>query len=328
MATETSVETETETETETGTVTKTAGACAIGAGAAAITCKAMVLGFLASGLALVGLSAISPIWLMIGVLVVGSVFVYKGFEWAGTRPVILGEAGLLVMWLGFIAAGAFVTAAPGGSRTLFGSVYFGMMPAGDILANPMGLIPVAILYISGTALFFAAVYDSYIRELDLRNSKGGMAAGLAGASVCGGCGITGLAGAGMVLFTGAGATNSTKFVGANAVMLIGLVGILAFTLYAQQIVQTLVALVGGLITFTLTGSIFGFPADAGFAGIIFGPKAVNAFFDTAMGDVVGTAITWLGLGIMFFALVWAYYPEMQVVPEGWTDRFRPSEPSA
>lgn len=320
MSTDTAVDTETETETET--VTKTAGACAIGAGAAAITCKAMVLGFVASGLALVGLSGIGPIPLMLGILALGSIFVYKGFSWAGRRPVILGEAGLLVMWLGFIAAGAFVTAAPGGSRELFGTIYFGMMPAGDILANPMGLIPVAILYISGTALFFAAIYDSYIRELDLKNSKGGMAAGLAGASICGGCGITGLAGAGMVLMTGSSATNATKFVGADLVMLIGLVGILGYTVYARALKQTVLALVGGVITFMLSGSIFGFPAEGGFLGMV-----GVTIPDTAVGDVIGTMITWIGLGIMFFALVWAYYPEMEVVPPEWKDRIRSTEPA-
>lgn len=311
MSTDTSVDTTTETET----VTRTAGACAIGAGAAAITCKAMVLGFLASGLALVGLSGIGPIPLMAGVLVIGSAFVWKGFRWAGRRPALLGIAGLVTMWLGFIAAGAFVTAAPGGSREMFGSVRFGMMPAGDILANPMGLIPVAILYISGTVLFFGAVYDSFLRELDLGNTKGGMAAGLAGASVCGGCGITGLAGAGMVLLTGSTATNVTKFVGANAVMLLALVGIVAYTLYAQAFKQTVVALLGGTLTFFLSGSMYGFPAEGGFLGMV-GVTLPSG----AVGEVVGTAITWLGLGVMFFALVWAYNREMHVIPPTWKDR--------
>lgn len=313
MSTETTVETSTETETKTAT--RTAGACAIGAGAAAITCKAMVLGFLASGLALIGLSAISPLWLMTGVLVVGSVFVWKGFRWAGRRPALLGITALGVMWLGYVASGAFVTSKTiGGSRELFATTKFGMFPAGDILANPMGLIPVALLYITGTVLFFGAVYDSYIRELDLRSSKGGMAAGLAGASVCGGCGVTGLAGAGMVLLTGS-SSNATKFVGADAVMLIAVLGILGYTIYSRAWKQTGVAVLGLVVAFFLTGGLFGFPAEAGLLGL-----AGVTVPETAVGEVVDTMFTWTGLGMAFFGLVWAYYPEIEPVPPTWKAR--------
>ena len=301
-----STKTETETKTDTSTVTRTQGACAIGAGAAAITCKAAVLGFLASGLALAGLSGIGSFWLMTGVLVLGGALVWKGFRWAGLRPALLGLGALATMWIGYVAAGYFVTGK------LFTSTNFGMMPAESILQNPMGLIPVALLYIGGTALFFGAVYDSFIRNLNMSDGKGGMAAGLAGASICGGCGLTGLAGAAMVLLTGASATNATKFVGANLMMLVALVGIVVYTLYARQLKQTVLALVGGAVTFFLAGSMFGFPAEGGFLGMI-----DVTIPQTAVGDVVSTLITWIGLGIMFFALVWAFNPQMQVIPEDW-----------
>lgn len=315
-----STETEVDTTTDTGTVTRTKGACAIGAGAAAITCKAMVLGFLASGLALVGLSAISPVWLMAGVLAIGSVFVWKGFRWAGRRPALMGISALWVMWLGYVAAGLFVTSkGTGGSREFLGSTRFGMFPAGDILANPMGLIPVAILYIGGTALFFGAVYDSYIKEFSLDSTKGGMAAGLAGASVCGGCGITGLAGAGMVLLTGASATNSTKFLGADGVMLAAVLGILAYTVYSQAWKQTGVAVLGLVVAFFLTGSLYGFPADGG----LFAMAGVS-LPGGDVGNIIDTMFTWIGLGMAFFGLVWAYYPYMEPIPPKWKERVVPS----
>jgi hypothetical protein len=301
-----STQTETETETNTSTVTRTQGACAIGAGAAAIVCKASVLGFLASGLALAGLSGIGSFWLMTGVLAIGGVLMWKGFRWAGRRPALIGLGALATMWIGYVAAGYFVTGK------LFTSTQFGMMPAGSILQNPWGLIPVALLYIGGTALFFGAVYDSFIRELDLGDSRGGMAAGLAGASICGGCGLTGLAGAGMVLLTGASATNATKFVGANLMMLVALVGIMAYTLYAWQLKQTVLALFGGAIVFFLDSAMFGFPAEGGFLGMV-----GVTIPETAVGTVVSTSITWVGLGIMFFALVWAFNPQMQIIPEDW-----------
>lgn len=65
--------------------------------------------------------------------------------------------------------------------------------------------------------------------------------------------------------------------------------------------------VGGSITFFLTGSLFGLPAENGLLGV--GGIVIP---DPAAGDVVGTTITWVGLGIVFFALVWACYPEMEV----------------
>lgn len=311
---ETSTETQTESETETGTLTRTKGACAMGAGAAAITCKAMVLGFLAGGLALVGLSAISPVWLMAGVLVIGSAFIWKGFRWAGRRPALLGIASLATMWVGYVGAGYFVTGK------LFTSTTFGMMPAGAILRNPWGLIPVALLYIGGTVLFFAAVYDSYVTELDLGDSKGGVAAGLAGASVCGGCGLTGLAGAAMVLMTGASATNATKFLAANAVMLVTLVGIVAYTLYARALRATGLALVGGFVAFFLDGSMYGFPAKGGVLGMLGVTMPAGA-----VGSIISAAITWTGLGIMFLALFMAFYPDVQILPQDLKEDVVPSE---
>lgn len=311
-----STETQVDTETETGTVTRTGAACAIGAGAAAITCKAMVLGFLASGLALVGLSGIGTVPLMAGVLVLGGVFVWKGFRWAGRRPAILGLGGLAVMWSGYLASGLFVTSrAAGGSREFLATPKFGMFPAGDILANPLGLIPVAILYLAGTGLFFGAVYDSYIRELSLDTTKGGIGAGLAGASVCGGCGVTGLAGVGMVLLTGSSATNSTKFLGADAVMLVAVLGIMAYTVYSRAWKQTGIAVLGLVVAFFLTGGLFGFPADGGLFAI-----AGVTLPGGPVGEVIDTTFTWLGLGLAFFGLVWAYYPEIEPIPPEWKER--------
>lgn len=316
MSTETTVD----TSTETGRCTRTAGACAIGAGAAAITCKAMVLGFLASGVALVGLRSISPVWLMAGVLVIGGAFVWKGFRWAGRRPALLGLGALVTMWAGYVASGLFVTSrAVGGSREFLGSTKFGMFPAGDILTNPLGLIPVAILYLSGTVLFFGAVYDSYLREFDLGSTKGGVAAGLAGASVCGGCGVTGLAGAGMVLLTGSSATNQTKFLGADGVMLVAVLGILGYTLYSRAWTQTGVALLGLVVALFVTGGLYGVPASDGLPGMA--GVTVPA---TPVGEMVDTLFTWTGLGLAFFGLVWVYYPDMEPVPPTWKERLAPT----
>ena len=315
-----STKTNVDTSTETGTCTRTAGACAIGAGAAAITCKAMVLGFLASGAALVGLSTVSPVWLMTGVLMIGGAFIWKGFRWAGRRPALLGLGALATMWAGYVASGLFVTsAAVGGSREFLGSPKFGMFPAGDILTNPLGLVPVALLYITGTVLFFGAVYDSYLREFDLGSTKGGVAAGLAGASVCGGCGVTGLAGAGMVLLTGSSATNQTKFLGADGVMLVAVFGILAYTLYSRAWKQTGVTLLGLVVAFFITGSLYGFPANRGLLGMA--GMSVPA---TPVGEMVDTLFTWTGLGLAFFGLVWAYYPDMEPVPPEWKERVAPT----
>jgi hypothetical protein len=290
----------------------------MGAGALAITCKTMVLGFFAAGLSLAGLSGISPLALMIGVMVLASVFVWKGFGWAGRRPALLGVGSIIFMFLGYTASGALIThSARGGSREFLGSVSFGMWPAGDVAANAEYLIVPAALYLIGTALFFGAVYDSYIRELDVFDSKGGMAAGIAGLSVCGGCGLTGVAGAGMVVSTGV-VSNDMKFVGADALMSLLVVGIIAYTLYKQESAKTLIAVVGAVLAFFLTWDLFGFPAEGGFLGML------GFTFSDALGpelaQIVETMLTWIGLGLMFFALMWAAYPDLEPVPPEWKER--------
>lgn len=313
MSTNTSVDTE--TETKTGTLTRSKGACAMGAGALAITCKTTVLGFFVAGLGLAGLSSFGVLALMTGVVVLASAFMWKGLRWAGRRPALLGVSGVVTMFVGYLAAGYFVSAeAAGGSREFLGAASFGMMRAGDILANPVALIPVALLYIAGTGLIFAGVYDSYIRELDVFDSTGGMAAGIAGVSICGGCGLTGMAGAGMVLLTGASATNATKFLGADALMVVAVVGILAYTIYQQAWIPTLVAAVGAVLGFFLTGGLFGFPASGGVLGM------VGITLTGNIGEVVGTALTWFGLGLLFLGLIWAAYPDLEILPPDWKER--------
>lgn len=343
MSTETGVETETqtetETETETETVTKTAGACAMGAGALAITCKTMVLGFFAAGFTLAGLSGVSPLLLMIGVVVLGSIFMYKGFGWAGRRPVALGISAIVFMFLGYVAAGYFITSGTrGGSRTFLGSVKFGMWPAGDVATNAIYLVIPATLYLIGTGLFFAAVYDSYIRELNVFDSTGAMGAGILGLSVCGGCGLTGVAGAGMVVSTGV-VSNDMKFVGADALMSLLVVGIIGYTVYKRAWPQTILAVVGSLFAFFLTWNLFGFPHPDGFLGMmgITLEKTAKLWLGGMMTQEQALSVaeifetmffTWFGLGMMFFAAMWAAYPGLSPVPDQWKNRIPGREPGA
>jgi hypothetical protein len=290
-----STETSTETETQTSSVTRTRGACALGAGAAAITCKAAFLGFLGSFAALAGLSAIGDLALTIGVFILAIPLIWRGFRWAGRKPAFLATGGLGLMWLGYTLAGVLVT-----GRGMFGA---GMMPASSIVSNPLGLIPVGIAYIGGTALFGWGAYDSFGKELEI--SKGGLGAGIAGASICGGCGITGLAGAAAVLLTGV-STNSMKFVGADLAMLLGVGGVLAVTLYKRAWIQSATVVAGGFVALVLFGM-----GMFGMGGFITLP-------DTAVGEILSTLITFVGLAMVFFGLVWAYYPQMRILPEDWT----------
>lgn len=335
MSTETAVETGTETETETETITKTQGACAMGAGALAITCKTMVLGFFAAGFTLAGLSGISPLWLMIGVVIIGSALMYKGFGWAGRRPAALGIGAILFMFFGYVASGYFITStARGGSREFLGSVAFGMWPAGDVATNAIYLVIPAALYLTGTALFFGAVYDSYIRQLNVFDSTGAMGAGILGLSVCGGCGLTGVAGAGMVISTGV-VSNDMKFVGADALMSLLVVGIVGYTLYKRAWPQVALAVVGSVFAFFMTWNLFGFPAPDGFLGMM--GFSLETTFVGMLGQQTGEAVaeiaetlffTWFGLGMMFFAAMWAAYPRLNPVPEEWKARITGREPGA
>lgn len=301
MATNTEVETETETETET--LTRSASACTMGAGGAAFFCKGILLSFLTSALALIGLSSVSHLWLMVGVLAVAGVFVWKGFEWAGRRPVLLGLGGLVTIWAGYITAGVIYTPSE-----IFSTPYYG--PTNEaIAANMMGLIPVALLYIAGGALFFAAIYDSYMKELDITSSKGGMAGGILATGICGGGPFTLLAAGGMVFLIG---PSTTQFLAYHALLVVGVVALLGYALYAGAWKQTAVAAAGAFIAFLLTGSLFSFPAEGGLLGML-----GITIPSTAAGTVIGSSVMLGGLAIMFYGLIWAYYPDMQVVPPKW-----------
>jgi hypothetical protein len=260
----------------------------MGAGAAAITCKAAFLGFLGGALALGGLSAIGEAALTAGVFIIAIPLVWRGFRWAGRKPAIAGAFGLAIMWLGYTLAGVLVT---GG-----GPIGEGMMPADAIAGNPWGLVPVAAAYLTGTGLFGWAAYDSFGKEYSV--SKSGMGVGIAGASVCGGCGITGIVGASAVLLTGI-STNSIKFVGADLMMLIAALGVIAVTLYKRAWIQSATSALGAFIAVPLTRYFVTIP-------------------ETAAGEVVGTLITFLGIAMLFYGLVRAYNPRMRVLPEEWS----------
>ena len=108
---------------------------------------------------------------------------------------------------------------------------------------------------------------------------------------------------------------STKFLGADAVMLAAVLAILGYTLYSRAWKQTGVAVLGLVVAFSLTGGLFGFPADDGLLGI-----AGVTLPGGPVGEVVDTTFNWLGLGLAFFGLVWAYYPEIEPVPPEWKER--------
>lgn len=265
------------------------GACALGAGVAAITCKGMFLGFLGGLLTIVGLSGVSQAALTAAVLVGGSALVYYGFRWAGRRPVLYGLAGLFTMWIGYAVAGG-----------LYYGNWVGAEFGGEaILEHPEYLLPVGLLYVAGSALFAYAAWDSFGRELQERDvgPKGAMGVGVAGASVCGGCGITGLVGGLGVVALG---TAGVKRDGAYVAMLLAALLVLAYTVYKRQWKQSAVVAVGSIVAIPLPRFVL--------------PPYVPS------GDLAGVVlmgVTYVGLTIVFFGLVWAYYPQMRVVPRDW-----------
>lgn len=277
------------TETPSGCSSKT-GACALGAGVAAITCKGMFLGFLGGILAIVGLSGVSQAALTAAVLVGGAVLVYYGFGWAGRRPVLFGFAGLATMWIGYSVAGG-----------LYYGNWIGAEFGGDvILENPEYLIPVGLIYIVGTALFAYAAWDSFGKEMKDRESigpKSAMGVGVAGASVCGGCGVTGLVGGlGVVALGTAGVKRDAAYVA----MLLAALVVLGYTVYRRQWKQSGVVAVGSIVAIPLPR-------------FVLPPYVPSGEF----ASVILMGVTYIGLAIVFFGLVWAYYPEMQVVPSDW-----------
>lgn len=295
MSTETSVETTTDTETET--MTRTASACAMGAGGAAVLCKGILISFVLTGLGIAGLSAISPTMLMIAIPVLAAPFVWKGFRWAGRRPVFLGLGGLVGLWGGYYASGIYAS----------GPFWWGMNGEA-VAADPIWLLPIALLYVSGAGLFLAAIYDSYMKEMDMTSASGGMGAGIVAASICGGGPFTQLAGAGLVLLMGPSVNQRIVY---KPIIGAALLAVIAYTIYTRAIRQTLMAAIGAFIVFISVGP-----------GTMF-----FTFPDTPVGEFVSSLVLFFGLGLVFFGLVWAYYPEMNAVPTEWKARLQPREPA-
>jgi hypothetical protein len=269
------------------------GACAMGAGAAVLTCKGMMLGFVGGALALVGLSGISQLALTIGVLVIGGALAWRGFRWAGRKPALIAIGGLVTMWIGYAVSGGLV----------YGN-WVGAEFGGEVWLNdPILMVPVALLYIAGTIMFGWAAYDSFGKQFE--TSKGAMGAGIAGASVCGGCGITGLVGGIGVALTGSAALKRPS---AYIAMLIAALIVLAYTLYRRQWKQSAVVAVGSFVAIPLPRFILTFPK---------GPIA----------EVASMLITYIGIAIVFYGLVWAYYPGLRLLPADWSLPSRPREAS-
>jgi hypothetical protein len=286
-----STNTETETETKTNTCTRTQGACAMGAGAAAITCKGMFLGFLGGGLAVIGLSGTTQLALTLLAVVGGAILAWYGFRWAGRKPVVMAIGGLATMWIGYAVSGGLTTGNWLGAE--FGSEVW--------VANPVKMAPVAALYIIGTGLIAGAAYLSFGKQY--KASKGSVGAGVAGASVCGGCGITGLAGG-----LGVAALGASQGAGMLVAMTIAAVIVLGYTLYQRAWIQSAVVAVGAFIAVPIPYYIVSFPS-------------------TPFYDMFGMLITYGGLAIAFFGLFWAYNPEMSVLPEKWSPLARVRETS-
>lgn len=273
---------------DTQASTKT-GACALGAGMAAITCKGMILGFLGGAAAIVGLSGLSQTALTVAILVVGGVLTWFGFSWAGRKPTLLAFAGLATMWIGYSVAGG-----------LYYGNWIGAEFSGEvILEDPQYLVPVGLLYIAGSALFAWAAWESFgkaFKQRDSISSKGAMGVGVAGASVCGGCGVTGLVGGFGVLATG---TAALKRPSAYVAMLVAALLVLAYTLYRRQWKQSAIVALGGFIAIPV-------------------PRFLVTFPEGNIAAVGSMLITYVGLSIVFFGLVWAYYPQMRLLPEEWS----------
>ena len=73
-------------------------------------------------------------------------------------------------------------------------------------------------------------------------------------------------------------------------------------------------MLGLVVAFFPTGGLFGFPADGGLLGIAGMTSPCGP-----VGDIVDTSFNWLGHGLAFFGLVWAYHPEIEPIPPEWKD---------
>lgn len=288
---ETNPGTRTATETETTTATATSGACAVGAGVAAVACKGMIVGFLGGLFAIAGITGISQLSLVTGVLGVGVALAYLGFRHAGPRAVGTGIAGLVAMWWGYMLGGYLQYGTWGGA--LIETSYF--------VDDPLHIAPVVFTYLAGTGLFFIAVYLAYLKPYDV--STGGAAGGLAVATMCGGSGITAIAGGSIVAVAGTTGVMNQGVLGAMAVGALALVGL---ALYKRAFKQA------GLIT----GGIF--------VGYLFPWRIMDHLvtLGTDLRLVVGTSLTYVGMGMMFLGLFWTYRPHMALLPR----RVRQSSP--
>lgn len=277
-----------------GVVSPGKGACAVGAGIGAIVCKGMVLGWTAGLLAVFGLSQVPQAALT--VIVVGSALALSwfGFRWAGRKPAVLGVAGILTMWLGYSVSGGLTAGNWWGAE--FGPEVW--------LNNPALMLPVAALYLIGVALFAGAAYLSFGKHFGVEKEAWGV--GIAGASVCGGCGLTGIATGVGVAAAGTAAFRTEAFYGGLLIAYLLVMGLLLrrhFTGPDNLLKQAGVITVGALVAVPLPYMLLG----------EYIPVPEGQFF-----ELIRMSIVYVGLSLAFLGIVWAYYPDLNLVPESWS----------
>lgn len=284
--------TTTETQTETNTPTATSGACALGAGIAAVACKGMTLGFVAGMFGLIGFTGLSSNLVMTILLVGAGVLVWAGFRHAGTKAVALGLAGLGTMWWAYMMNGLIVLGEFTGH--MFDPVLW--------VQQPLQLAPLAALYIAGTGFFVVAAYLAYFKPMsiqvgdDSQEVAGAGTAGIAAATMCSGCGVTGVLGG--VAIAGLG----TAAVGSDVVLLsifVGMLVVLAYTLYKRAWKPSALVGAGIFVSFPLPWMI------------------VDTIITGDLLLVVGMLMTYVGLGMVFLGLYWTTRPEMDLIPSRW-----------
>lgn len=268
------------------------GACAVGAGIAAVACKGMTLGFVGGMFGLLGFTGISSNVLMAILLVGAGVLVWRGFRHAGTKAVALGLAGLVTMWWAYMMNGLIV----------LGEFTGHMFEPALWVQQPLQLAPLALLYVAGTGFFVVAAYIAYFKPMSVASNvsdegvTGAGTAGIAAATMCSGCGVTGVLGGAAIAGLG------TAAVGSDVVLLsifAGMLLVLAYTLYKRAWKQS--ALVG--------------------AGVFISYPLPWMILDTRItGDlllVVGMLLTYVGLGLVFLGLYWTTRPQMDLLPDSW-----------
>lgn len=278
-----------------GACTPGKGACAVGAGIGAIVCKGMVLGWTAGLLALFGLNQVPQAALT--VIVVGSAIALSwfGFRWAGRKPALLGVAGILTMWVGYSVSGGLTAGNWWGAE--FGPEVW--------LNNPVLMIPVVLLYLIGVILLAGAAYYSFGKHFGV--SKEAWGVGLAGASVCGGCGLTGVAMGVGVMAAGSTGFRTEAFYGGLLIAFLLVMGLVLYkhftgpdNLLKQAGVITVGAFIAVPLPYMLLGEYIAVPE--------------GQFF-----ELIRMSIVYVGLSIAFLGIVWAYYPDLNLVPESWSE---------